>query len=164
MYAAGTGGRTHPVGEGPGDVFEVVVLEEVGGVEADPGADALDDGGADVGRHVAEAVRADGLEQRRHHRLELLHLPVAICQRALERRHSLAAGLHAEQIIAHLPWHHYCFMLIFALCVLPIFDVLSLHVASIRASGCGDSVIVYKNMQGHHSCRGETQGRCSNCE
>lgn len=54
---------TDPVREGPSKVFQVLVVDEIGGVEADPGADALDDNGADVGRHISEAVRAHSLEQ-----------------------------------------------------------------------------------------------------
>lgn len=96
----------HPVGEGPGDVFEVVVLQEVGGVEADPRADTLDDNGADVGGHVAEAVRADGLKEAGHHALQLLHLPVACAQRALERRHTVASHLPTTHTPDQTPCKH----------------------------------------------------------
>ena len=54
---------THPIREGPSEVFEVLVVDEVGGVEADPGANALDDNCADVGGHIAEAVCAHSLQQ-----------------------------------------------------------------------------------------------------
>ncbi len=84
----------HPVGEGPGDVFQVVVLQEVGGVEADPRPDAGDDDGADVRCNVPESVRGDGLEEASHHALQLLHLPVACAQRALKSRHPIRARLH----------------------------------------------------------------------
>lgn len=54
---------TNPVREGPSEVLQVLVIDVVGGVKADPGADAMDDNGADVWGHIAEAVRAHSLEQ-----------------------------------------------------------------------------------------------------
>lgn len=55
--------------------------------------------------HAAKK-RERHLKKAGHHVLELLHLPVARAQRALERRHTLIPRLHTN-LICHLtpvPW------------------------------------------------------------
>lgn len=62
MHEAQTG--AHLVGQRPGEVLEVRVLEEHGRQQLDPVADADDDHGAHLLRDVPEAVRRNRLE---HH-------------------------------------------------------------------------------------------------
>ena len=74
----------YPVRERPGDVFEVVVVEEVGGVERHPFADPADDGRADVRVHISKARAEDALPDGGDAGLQGARLAVAGVQGALE--------------------------------------------------------------------------------
>ena len=86
MYSGGSPEATcaYPVRERPGDVFEIIVIEEVGGVERHPLADPTDDGCADVCVHIPEARAEDALPDGGDAGLQGLLLAVAGVQGALE--------------------------------------------------------------------------------